>query len=151
MSACSVRLCPSLPCNPLHLSPSSGLLWPPLPCAILCPSSSFDFEKHKLFGVYGGVIAVETQVLDIYARHAQDIWLYDRISCGKTPLNPQGGRWGLHVPWSLGCGRTAGQLTSVSGGQLTSVVHGALEGNGQLLAGLAPGELGSSVASTNCL
>ena len=56
MSACSVRLCPSLPCNPLHLSPSSGLLWPPLPCAILCPSSSFDFEKHKLFGVYGGVI-----------------------------------------------------------------------------------------------
>ena len=56
MSACSVRLCPSLPCNPLHLSPSSGLLWPPLPCAILCPSSSFDVEKHKLFGVYGGVI-----------------------------------------------------------------------------------------------
>ena len=56
MSACSVRLCPSLPCNPLHLSPSSGLLWPPLPCAIPCPSSSFDVEKHKLFGVYGGVI-----------------------------------------------------------------------------------------------
>ena len=99
--------CPPLPCNPLHLSPSSGLLCPPLPCnplhvssqafafvsmslAILyicLPVSTFvsqlwtavvasalqsfvsqpwtsqalvaecsDFEKHKLFGVYGGVI-----------------------------------------------------------------------------------------------
>ena len=54
MSARSVLLCPSLPCNPLRSSPSSKLLWPPLPWNPLSPSS--DFEKHKLFGVYGGVI-----------------------------------------------------------------------------------------------
>ena len=73
------------PRKPLHLSPSSRLLYLPLPCNPLfvtqlwaaCRLQSFtfvslclhlsprsqaliaecsDIEKHKLFGVYGGVI-----------------------------------------------------------------------------------------------
>ena len=34
LSPSSGLLCPPLPCNPLHLSPSAGLLCPPLPCSL---------------------------------------------------------------------------------------------------------------------
>ena len=68
--------CPPLPCNPVHLSLQSFAFVSQLWTAVSAPAlQSFvsqlwtsqalvaecsDCEKHKLFGVYGGVITITT-------------------------------------------------------------------------------------------
>ena len=58
---CCVRLCLAILYVRLPALGCCGRLCLGILClpALDVASSSFDFEKHKLFGVYGGVILIE--------------------------------------------------------------------------------------------